>query len=242
MVPSRALLALLSLPFLGCGTDAPARAPETPTEPASTASAAPQATAPKKSLADHRRGFMDGCAAKTPGAPDFCECGWDQLQKFFTAEEMDQAPDPKRMQEFKGRVEAACKGKLPEDKIKEGFLEGCMSGQPKLQPYCECTWTAYRKRLSPAELSDEAITKTERFSAARSEGVKTCSAKLPEQVARDAFLTGCAADAALNGFCACAWKQLRTEKSPAEISAGLVDMDAARPKIEKTCGKLRPAR
>lgn len=135
------------------------------------------------------------------------------------------------------------KAKLPEGRVKESFLKTCSAEQPTLVPYCECTYGEYRKSLSVADLADEATTKTERFLNAKKGAVKACGPKLPEPYAREGFMKGCAAkDQRMKGFCDCAWKALRHEGSAAEIDAGFVDFEAVRPKIEKSCGKLRPAK
>jgi hypothetical protein len=109
-------------------------------------------------------------------------------------------------------------------------------------PYCECTFAEFRKSMSVADLADPATAKTERFAAARKGAAKVCGTKLPEQVVHDGFVAGCAKEEKLKPFCECAWKVVRKEKSAAEVEAGLVDMDAMRPNLEKGCNKLRPAK
>jgi hypothetical protein len=110
-----------------------------------------------------------------------------------------------------------------------------------MKSYCECTWTEFRKRFSPAELSDEGIVHDERFLTARTPVVKACGNKMPESVSKDAFMKGCAKDPSADKFCGCAWKELRKQASPAEIEAGTFEQKTAFAQVEKSCGKLRPS-
>ncbi|MFT3770790.1 MAG: hypothetical protein QM820_35655 [Minicystis sp.] len=224
------------LVFAACGGAIPP--PQAP-EPAAEKSVG----SAKKSLVELRRSFIEGCSAKVSNAPDFCECGWEQMTKTFTEDEMNASgEDREKLQQLQARIAGACKAKLPEAQIKGDFVKSCSSDQAPLAPYCECTYGEYRKTLSIADLVDDATVKTERFAAAKKSAVKACGAKLPEQVARAGFMAGCAKDEAMKGFCDCAWKQLRSEHSAAEIEADLVDLTAARAKIDKGCSKLRPVK
>ena len=241
------LLALL-LPTLivacGGGASAPPKEPDAKADkPAGGAGDEAAAKGAGKTLVEHHGEFMQACSAKMPAAPDFCECSWEQMTKLFTLDDMN-APgegDPQKLAQLGDQVKAVCRSKIPEDTVKQSFTKSCTAQNAGLQPYCECTWTQLRKKLSAGELSDDEIVKTERFIAANKESVKTCGSKLPDDVARQGFLQGCTEkDPKLGDFCGCAWKQLRAEKSAAEIEAGFVDMNAARPKIEKACAKLRP--
>ena len=90
--------------------------------------------------------------------------------------------------------------------------KACDDEPPKSTPYCECKWTELHKKLSATEIHDEANPGTERFTAAQKVAVTVCSPKLPEDFVRQSFLRGCAKDPKLEQFCACAWKQIRTEK------------------------------
>jgi hypothetical protein len=231
---------VLPLTVAACGAPPP---PETPAKAASDAPADAPAKKPQgKSLVEHRRDFMERCSSKVPNAPDYCECGWEQMTKTFTEDEMNDSSDghEDKLAKLKDRVEATCKSKLPEDFIKRLFVKGCDGDMPKLTPYCECTWTELRKKLSTADMGDASVTKTDRFTSAKKDAVKVCGPKMPEDIAKQAFLTGCAQDPKLEGFCGCAWKELRKEKSAADVEAGFFDMEAMKPKVDKACGKMRP--
>lgn len=241
MIQRATAIIIVAGAIAACGGPAsPPAAPEASAEPGA---AKPAEGRPAKSLADIRRGFIDTCSSRVPNAPDYCECSWEQMTKTFTEAEMNaEGEDKEKLEQFRARVEGACRGKLPEGLIKSSFVKSCSGDDAKVAPYCECTFGEFRKTMSVADLADPATAKTERFVAARKAAVKACGAKLPEQVVRDGFVAGCAKDEKLKGFCDCAWKQIRKEKSAAELEAGLVDMDAMRPGIDKACGKLRPAK
>lgn len=239
MLSRLAAVALLTSVTAACGgtpATPPAQVPETVVGPA-------PGKAGHKSLAELKREFMSGCSGKVPNAPDYCECGWEQMTKTFSEEEMNSSEEDKaKLAQLKERVEGICRGKLPEAMIRGGYVQSCAGDQPKRAPYCECTWAEFRKKLSAAEMADDATVKTERFVSAKKVAVKACAAKMPEEVARDGFFQGCVKDEAHKPFCACAWKTIRAESSPAEIEGNLVDLEAARGKIDKACSKLRPAK
>ena len=210
--------------------------------PASTA--APVASgAPAKTAADHHRDFMSGCAKKAVNSPDYCECAWGEFRKAFTDEEMSAGdmPAPK-LDKVKAQVIGACASKIPEETVKDGFAKGCVGKNSDMKPYCDCTWTEFRKRFSAAELGDEGTVASDRFVAARVPVVKVCGNKMPESVSKDAFMKGCAKAEAATSFCGCAWKELRKQASPAEIESGTFDQKSVFGQVEKSCGKLRPAK
>jgi hypothetical protein len=239
---------LLALLVASCGGGQAAAPPssephetvigEAPAKPG----AAGAAGAPRKTLVELKRDFMAGCTTKVPNAPDYCECGWEQMTKTFSEDEMNSSEENQpKLAQLKDRIEGTCQGKLPEDVIKASFVHGCLHEEARRGAYCDCTWTEFRKKFSAAELADDATVKSERFSAARRGSVKVCGAKMPEELARDAFAQACVKDPSLKPVCDCAWKTLRGEGSAAEIEAGLVEGEAVRAKIDKACGKLRPA-
>lgn len=222
---------------------APPSAPSKAAQSAAPAStAAPVATgAPAKTAADHHRDFMSGCAKKAVNSPDYCECAWGEFRKAFTDDEMSAGdmPAPK-LDKVKAQVIGACASKIPEESVKDGFAKGCVGQNADMKPYCDCTWTEFRKRFSAAEIGDEGTVASDRFVAARVPVVKVCGNKMPESVSKDAFMKGCAKAEAATSFCGCAWKELRKQASPAEIESGTFDQKSVFGQVEKSCGKLRP--
>jgi hypothetical protein len=240
--PAAFLLAALALPLAAACGGAPA--PQTAENAAAEPAPNQEAAKGKQSLVEVRREFMSSCGARVPGAPDYCECSWEQMQKTMTLEDMN-APevDKAKLAQFKDRVESTCRSKIPEDKIKAGFIKGCAGDAPKLAPYCDCNWDALRRTFSAAELGDPATAKDPRYTAAMQGAAKTCGAKLSDEAVRESVVRGCTkGDKAMEPFCGCAWKTLRAGASAGDILSGAVDIDAQRPKLEKACAKLRPAK
>lgn len=217
----------------------------TPASPATTQAPPPEAppAPPAKTAADHHREFMSGCAKKAVNSPDYCECAWGEFRKAFTDEEMNAGDMPAaKLEKVKSQVVGACSSKIPEEVVKEGFSKGCIGKNPDMKTYCDCTYTEFRKRFSAAELGDEAMVASDRFVAARGPVVKACGNKMPESVSREAFMKGCVKDPSSDKFCGCAWKELRKQASPAEIESGTFDQKTVFVRVEKSCGKLRPAK
>ncbi len=247
----RSLILVLAAPAIAlaaCAGAPPAPAPAPPPPapapaptPTAASAAPPHAAASTKTAADHHRDFMAGCAKKAVSSPDYCECAWGELRKAFTDDEMaaGDLPPPK-LEKLKARVLGACASKIPEDNVRADFGKACMGSKPELKPYCECTWSEFRKRFSAAELNDEATVASERFLSARLPVVKACGNKMPAGVSEEAFMKGCMKDASVDKFCGCAWKELRKQASPAEIESGTFDQKTIFAQLDKTCGKLRP--
>jgi hypothetical protein len=231
-------LLALAVPFALAACGGPP-APEAPAAASAEPSAAPAAG---KSLLEHRREFLERCGAKMPGAPDYCECSWDQMAKMFSLDELN-APgvDDAKIAQFKERAAGACMSKVPEDVVKAGFLKACAGDFSNFGPYCECSWTGMRKHFSAAQLNDEGTLKDPRFKPANMEAGRACSAKFPEEVAHVAFMRGCAEDPANKPFCECAYKALLKSVKPIDIFVDNVDIAAQKPKMERACAKLRPA-
>lgn len=241
----------LVLCLAACGGAPPEPAAPPPAQPPAAPSA-PEAAHPKKTLADLQREFTDSCisgavsASPNTSAADmhpYCECSWGQMTQTFTEDEMaGSTPDAAKVDQLKARVKSACARKLPEPVIKENFVKGCVGDRVGVAPYCECTFAEYRKTLSAGDLADEHTAESEGFKTATKGAAKACQAKLPSGFAHDQFLAGCSEDKAMKGFCECAFKEVSKVSGPGEIVAGLVDVDALRPKIDKACGKLKPAK
>jgi hypothetical protein len=193
-----------------------------------------------KSLVEMKRDFMEGCSSKVPNAPDYCECGWEQMTKTFSEAEMNSSTEDKaKLGMLKERIEGTCKSKLPEVVVQQMFQKGCASDDPVRKPYCDCMWLELRKKFSSGEMTDDGLAKSDRFNAAKRGAVKVCGAKMPEEIARNGFFQGCQTEPARKPFCECAWKAVRGMASAAEIESGLLEPEAARVKIEKVCEKLR---
>jgi hypothetical protein len=228
-----------AITLAACGGSPPKPASTSPAPTTSKEETLPPK--PVKTAADHHREFMGGCAKKAINSPDYCECVWGEFSKTFTTEEMGAGDmPPAKLEKVKGQVAAACASKIPEENVKADFGKACIGTKPELKPYCDCTWTEFRKRFSAFELNDEPTVASERFLSARVPVVKACAAKMPESVSKEAFMKGCMKDPSVDKFCGCVWKELRKQASPAEIESGTFDQKSIFGQVEKTCGKLRP--
>ena len=242
MVVRAAVAFALFLPLVAaCGGSATPAA-QTPEPSASSSASSPAADG--KALAAIKRGFMTDCSTRVPNAPDYCECGWEQMTRTFTDTELrsEGAADPEKLAALKGRVESTCRTKLPEDLLKGGWVKGCVGDDPRNAGYCACSWGSFRKQFSAAELVDPEVVKTERFASTKKLSVKACGPKLSEEGARAFFVKTCSkGDGELNPFCGCAWKAVRGLASAAEIQADLVDVETVKVVVAKSCSKLHPA-
>jgi hypothetical protein len=193
-------------------------------------------------LAENQKAFMQGCARGGEGTGPFCECAWNEMRAFVGDAKMStEGPSEKDLVDSHPRVMSACKSKMPEPAVKQGFMQGCVGDRQEMNAYCECSWTEFRKQFSPGDLGDETIIRSDKFNAARVAVTKACGSKISEKVVKDGFLKACTRDPSLEKFCGCAWTELKKTASPAEIEAGLVDKDKITATLDKQCGKLKPA-
>lgn len=194
-------------------------------------------------MSAHRREFMNVCTQGVGDAPAYCTCGWEQMQKVFTEEEMssDRVSESKLVA-LRLLTADECLHKLPERNVKERFASACVGDHDELQDYCSCAWTSLRKQLSLADLAGNSDTPKSRIAAAKKETARTCGDKMPEDIPRQDFMKGCTrGDTSLGPFCGCAWKAVRAELTPAEIAAaGEDDIAPLQEKINEACGDLRP--
>lgn len=226
-----------------CGGASPPPAP-TPTPATETMEAGVDASASAAPIdleSEHKQ-FLTSCGNAAVSSADYCECAWGETRKVFSDEELSEnRTDARKLEQARAKISSSCASKLPEDAVKQGFFSGCVADKPEMQPYCDCSWTEYRKKFSATELASADVVSDERFMSTRADVVKACSSKMPEQVARDGFVKGCSADEPrAEAFCSCAWKELRKTSSAAEIEAGTFDKKAAISKADKACGKLKP--
>lgn len=229
-----------------CG---PGPTPETP-KPGEGGGASPQssgepapASAPPESgrLAENKKAFMDGCQKGGPGTEGFCECAWNEIRAVVGDAKMGtEGPTDKDLIDSHPRVMAACKAKMPEAAVKQGFVQGCVGDRQEMTPYCECSWDEFRKDFSAGDLGDESVIQSPKFASSRIAVTKACGSKISEKVVKEGFMKACARDPQLEKFCGCAWGELKKMASPAEIEAGLIEKDKLTSTLEKQCGKLKP--
>lgn len=248
---SIALTSVFLLAVVACG---PGPTPETPsaggdagapegkTTPLPPTGGDAGASSSGNNLATNKKAFLEGCSKGGEGTEAFCDCAWGEMLSAVGEAKMGgEGPTEKDLMDSHPRVMAACKTKMPEAAVKKGFMTGCVGDRNEMQPYCDCSWSEFRKEFSPGDLGDEAIIKSDKFNAARAKVTKTCGSKVPEKVVKDGFLKACVRDPKLEKFCGCAWDELKKMASPAEIEAGLVDQQKMNANLEKSCAKYKPA-
>lgn len=242
------VVALLSLSACGGGTPPPSSAsgssPDTsasaapagsagPAAPAGSSAAAPAGSAQgegagaQPSLESQREPFMAGCMKKVQ-SPDYCSCGWEQFAEVFKGADLNQqlSPDDPRLQTLEEKTVAMCGSKLPEDKIKAGFLSTCQGDEPRKAAYCNCAWPALRKSLAPADFLGNF--EGPRYDAARKAMVTACKGKFPPDVAKSDFMKQCTGgDSSATSKCECAWNKLRAKFSVEAIVSGTADASTA---------------
>jgi hypothetical protein len=180
---------------------------------------------PKASLESQREPFMQKCLAKVE-APDYCDCSFAQfLEVFKGSDPNDNVPpsDP-RFERLGEKTKAVCASKLPDDLVKKSFIGGCKGDDARKSAYCECAWSALRKKLAVADFTTDF--EGPRFDDAKKATAAACKGKLPADIAKGKFVEGCSKEAT-GKFCECAWKKLRAKYSTEEIALGVVDVGAA---------------
>jgi hypothetical protein len=219
------LLALTVLSACGGGATP---ASSTGAAPAGSSAAAPAdsggGAGSSPSMESQREPFMASCMKKVQ-APDYCSCGWDQFTDVFKGADLNSqlAADDPRLQQLEQKTVALCGSKLPEDKIKAGFLATCQGDEPKKAAYCNCAWPALRKTLSPADFLGSF--QGQRFDDAKKAMVATCKGKFPADIAKADFMKECTrGDSSAGSRCECAWGKLRAKYPVEAIVSGTADI------------------
>ncbi len=224
---------LLFVTLAACGgtrgsapAEAPSQAPAS-AAPAPTPSAAPSAAPAQRerpNIESQREPFMDRCVNKAH-APDYCECAFGQFRDVFKdadlSAELDES-DP-RLQMLQEKTITACGSKLGEDQVKANFAKACEGDDPKKHNYCVCAWPALRKELSLVDFFGDG--NSPRFVAAKRSMVVACKGKLPVEVTKHEFMTGCIEDRPdREPACTCLWKKIKAKFTSEEIAADVADV------------------
>ena len=218
------------LALAACGTaqsSAPAEAPRQSPGSAAPAPAPPppaSAAPAQPTIESQREPFLASCVSKAQ-APDYCECAFGQFREVFQDADLSvnlEESDP-RLQTLREKTLAACGNKLSEERVKATFLQACVGDDPKKQNYCACAWQALRKELSIVDFMGGG--KSPRFVAAKKSMVVACKGKLPVEVTKKAFMTGCIDQHPdREATCTCVWKKIKAKHSSEEIAADVVDV------------------
>ncbi len=226
-------IALLSPLFAAAcaGGSQPAAAPEEPSAPAPSAApaesnpAAEAAPASQSSIDSQREPFIQSCMARSH-APDYCECGFQQFREIFKDEDLSkpiEQGDP-RLKALQEKIVSSCTSKLNEEQVKKNFIDACIAGDDRKSAYCNCAWPALRKQLSVSDFIGDAD--TPRFAEAKKSMVVACKGKLPVEVAKNDFMSGCMRDdPQREKTCTCYWTKIKAKFGAEELAAGTADVN-----------------
>jgi len=193
--------------------------------PPASGSAAPveDAGPPKPTLESQRDPFIATCMHKM-SAQNYCSCAFDQFKDVFKDADLSQKPSQEQLESLRKKTIDNCASKLTDAEVKPNFTAACVGADSRKQAYCDCAWSALRKKLEPADFVSDF--EGPKFDDAKKAMVTACKGKLPEQVAKEDFLGGCnkAAGGQAAKMCECSWKKLRAKAGPEQIAAGLVDI------------------
>ncbi|HEY1958138.1 MAG TPA: hypothetical protein VGH28_21105 [Polyangiaceae bacterium] len=195
--------------------------------PPASASAAPveDAGPPKPTIESQREPFITTCMHKMT-AQNYCSCAFDQFKDVFKDADLSQKPSTEQLESLRKKTIDNCASKLTDAEVKPNFTTACVGAEPRKQAYCDCAWSALRKKLEPADFVSDF--EGPKFDDAKKSMVTVCKGKLPEQVAKEDFLGGCGkAPGQTTKTCECTWKKLRAHAGPEQIAAGLVDLKPA---------------
>ena len=235
------LALFLSLGVVAACSSKPPK-PADPPAPKPVASAAePAESGPSREerMKMKQKIFTLSCLSQVPEEKDFCACIGRELTSNLTLEELEsQNPNPARMRTAQQIASKACPA--TESMVQSNYLAACLADRKEMQPYCDCTWTEFRKQFSSEQMGSDEIVQNEKFIGSRKGVVKACEKTMPEKAAQSSFMKGCAKNPANEPFCACAWKEARKLGSAAEIEGGVIPLDQIGLKAEQSCSKLRP--
>lgn len=204
------------------GTGADAAAP-----PASaSASAAPEdAGPPKPTIESQRDPFVATCMHKM-ASQTYCSCAFDQFKDVFKDADLSQKPSTEQLTTLRQKTIDNCASKLTDAELKPTVVNACVGAEPRRQQFCECEWTALRKKLEPADFVTDSD--SPKFDEAKKSVATACKGKLAEPVAKEDFIGACGkAPGQTTKTCECAWKKLRAKSSVEQIAVGLGDTKGA---------------
>ncbi len=216
--------------LLCCGGEAPT--PNTTQNPSSSpdaaASSAPTSEAaeagpPKLTIDSQREGLTKQCLVKL-NSPAYCDCMFEQFRDVFKGVDLSaKEASAQELMTVKQKTITNCGAKLTEEPVKQSFAATCVTGDTRKAAFCDCAWSAYRKKLELVDFLGEF--EGPRFDDAKKSTAAGCKGKMPEDVAKADFIGGCTKEAPAQGkTCECAWKKLRTKGSTEDVLLGLVDL------------------
>jgi hypothetical protein len=129
------------------------------------------------------------------------------------------------------------KGSNWADSQRDTFMQGCTS-KVNSQDYCSCGFDQFREVFKDGPSQDKDASNDPRFATLGERTKAACASKLPEDVVKKSFLSGCVSDDKRKApYCECAWPALRKTLSPVDFTSGLEGpkFDDAKKAMVKTC-------
>lgn len=204
---------------------APSATPPVATAPPADSAGTKVATEPPRSTLDSQRGAFIADCVKKMNAPDYCACTFDLLRSIFKDSDLGQEmsdQDP-RVVALKAQTQSQCAPKVPEEVVQASFMESCLTGDQRREPYCKCAWPALRKTLATADFLGDL--QSPRVDEAKKAMAAACKGTFPVAVAQAGFVSQCSkGDPAKAKVCDCVWKKLSARFSPEEIVSGIGDL------------------
>ncbi len=232
---------ILVLLLAACSGPQPQKPVEKPVQPQASASAAPVEVGPtREDRIKHKEKVIAlSCLNQVPEEKEFCSCIARELVHNLTLEELESTtPNAARLSTAQAQANDACPAS--ESMVKSNYLNACLADRKEMAPYCDCTWTEFRKTFSAAEMGSNKVVSGEKFAEQRKPIAKACEKQITEKIVQETFMKECAKNPANEKFCTCAWKEARKMGSPAEIDIGVVSINQIGEKAEVACKTLRP--
>jgi hypothetical protein len=129
------------------------------------------------------------------------------------------------------------------DSQRDTFIQGC-TAKVNSQDYCSCGFDQFREVFKDGPSQDKDAKDDPRFVTLAERTKTACASKLPEDLVKAGFLSGCESDDKRKApYCECAWPALRKSLAPADFMNGMQGpkFDEAKKAMVKTCKGKFPA-
>ncbi len=138
--------------------------------------------------------------------------------------------------------EAKGDGKAWADSQREPFMTGC-TAKVNAADYCACAFEQFREVFKDGE-GQGGGTDDPRFPKLQEQTKAACSSKLPEDVVKAGFLTGCTEDDKRKAkYCECAWPALRKKLALSDFTTSFegARFDEAKKSMAVACKGKYPS-
>ncbi len=183
-----------------------------------------------------------GCGSKPPPAPDA------PVSSAAPATTDSAAPAGSSASAAPGSSASAAPGDsagaTSVDSQREPFMAGCMKRVPS-PDYCQCGFEQFRALFKDADMSKDTPDTDPRFAQLQQQTMTACGSKLPEDLVKTSFMTGCTgSEPKKAAYCSCAYPALRKTLSTVDFIGDFQGprFDDAKKAMVKACkGKFPTA-